>query len=103
MKRHCPHATLDWYLCPDYVPWTCPPGHEERKKGADAPRGKKKADPLGPRATDHICVHYLCVAHIRYASATRTYTHREVHKKKRPGPQHHREKKNVRSGLWRSL
>ena len=103
-QRHRPHATLDWYLCPDYVPWTCPPGLEEKKrsrcaepteekKGSRCAEVRKKRRTPGPRATDHICVYYLCVAHIRYASATRTYTHREYRKKKRPAPRHLREKK----------
>ena len=43
-QRHRPHATLDWYLCPDYVPWTCPPGHEEKKRSRCAER-EKKANP----------------------------------------------------------
>ena len=61
----------------------------KKKKGADAPRGKKKADPLGPRDTDYICVYNLCVAHIDMrVQHLHAHIGRYIKKKKAAGPRH---------------
>ena len=78
-QRHRPHATLDLYFVPRLCALDMSARTRRKKKEPMRREEKKRRTPWAPELQITYVYIDLCVAHIIHASATRTYTHREVH------------------------